>query len=113
MKQLDLFDISEAVAVMPPDAAGAPPAGAAIIAFPQARNAGRVRRVAAKLMERDGKARESYWRRSINDLASMLSKAGLDQQQIETQILAFREAVGIEMWRLDGAGAPRQPGGAA
>lgn len=113
MKQLDLFDIPEAVAVMPPDAIGAPPAGAAIIPFPQSRNVGRVRHVAAKLNEREGRALESYWRRSINDLASMLTRSGLDHHQVESQILAFRDAVGIELYRLDCCSTPQQPGGAA
>lgn len=91
---------------------GAPAGVATIIPFPQDRNMGRVRRVALKLTERDGKLKESYWTRSCNDLSSMLLKAGHSQQQVDSQLYAFRDAVGLELYRLANAGL-RQPGGAA
>ncbi|MGV8952822.1 MAG: DUF6074 family protein [Cypionkella sp.] len=114
MTQGDLFDsptpgviVSKAT-----DVGGAPSGGATIIAFPQNRNVGRIRRVALKLSERDGKLKEAYWNRSCNDLASMLIKAGLSEAHVQAQLYAFHEAVNSELYRLANAGC-RQPGGAA
>lgn len=113
MMQLDLFDYSPpSETIIEPAVVGAPAGGATIIPFPQDRNLGRVRRVAVKLSERDGKLRESYWTRSCNDLASMLVKAGHSEQQIATQLSAYYSAVCLELHRLHHAGL-RQPGGAA
>lgn len=110
MKQMDLFEQSTAPEnVMAPASVGAPPAGAAIIAFPQSRNVGRARHVAEKLEARQGKAKDSYWRRVCNDLAAMLYRAGIDDRQVEAQIQAFHDAVSLELHRLHNARA----GGAA
>lgn len=110
MKQLDLFDQSAALEdIMAQASVGAPTGGAAIIAFPQSRNVGRARRVAEKLEARQGKAKDSYWRRVCNDLASMLYRAGIDDRQVEAQIQAFHDAVSLELYRLHNSRA----GGAA
>lgn len=114
MKQLDLFDSppkpsGDGV----PSAVGAPPSGATVIPFPQQRNIGRARHVAQKLVAREGKSKQSYWRRSCADLASMLSRAGLNQQDVERQLSAFRDAVGVELGRITDDQQHCQPGGAA
>jgi len=111
MMQLDLFETGQAATQEA--VAGAPPSGATIIPFPQQRNIGRARHVALKLAAREGKSKESYWRRSCADLASMLSKAGLNQQEVELQLSAFRDAVGVELGRIPDDQQHRQPGGAA
>lgn len=113
MTQLDLFDIPPASEIiLAPTTVGAPPVGAAIIAFPQNRNIGKARHVAAKILERDGKAKEAYWRRICTDMASMLGRAGHSDGQVTFQIMGFHDAVCVEMDRLRSAGI-QQPGGAA
>jgi len=110
--QLDLFSTHKVLEAVP-TAVDALPSGASIIPFPQSRNIGRVRHVAAKLIARDGKAREAYWRRSINDLASMLRKSGHGVTQVQQQLTIFRDSVGAELQRLNATGTPRRPNGAA
>lgn len=110
MKQLDLF-CQETVLSGSVDA---PPSGAVIVPFPQQRNIGRARHVAQKLRQRDGKSKESYWRRSCADLAAVLSKSGLGSRDVEQQLLSFRDAVGVELGRMPCKQADlKRPGGAS
>lgn len=101
MMQLDLFDWT------PPkeNAMGMSamaPAGAQIIPFPQEHNIGKARHVAALLLKRrTEKDQESYWRQVCNRMAGSMAKAGLDDDQIATQLNAFSRAVSNEMYRQD------------
>lgn len=114
-QQLDLFswnppEFTAAAVTM----VGAPPRGAAIVPFPLNRNGRKIRHVAQILAKREGRAAESYWHRIIGDLAAMLVRAGIDDGEIHSQLMAFRAAVELEMRRRNAcAGATQYPGGAA
>lgn len=98
MTQLDLFDTPTSEAKTEQTTVGAPAGGAIIIAFPQGRNIGRVRHVATKfLAQAEGRPRDAYWRRIINNLVGQLEKAGIDQQEIEHQVADFHYAVQAEL----------------
>ncbi len=74
-----------------------------VIHFPVAARVGKARHVASKLDAMAGptkqKARESYWRERVKDLSAELEKRGLTPQQIEKEIIAFRDAVALEIRR--------------
>ena len=114
MKQLDLFDwipSSTSETIMTPLSVGAPSGGATIICFPQDRNVGKARHVAALILKREGAERDSYWRQVCNRLAGTMSKAGIDDDEIDRQLSALSRAVSLEMSRLDHSDRQR-PGGA-
>ncbi|WP_404404911.1 DUF6074 family protein [Pelagibacterium halotolerans] len=81
-------------------AAETAPTGALIIPFPQDRNVGKARHVASLILKRrTQKDQESYWRQVCQRMAGSMAKAGLDNEQIEAQLVAFRRAVSNEMFR--------------
>ena len=115
MMQLDLFDWTsppEHPMELAPTSAGAP-TGGAIICFPQRRNVGKARHVAALILKRrEGRDRDSYWQQVCTRMAGTLSRAGLDDVEINRQIWGFSEAVTVEISRIN-ASDRQQPGGTA
>ena len=97
MKQLDLFEYQPTENQMQATGMSAPSGAPHIIAFPQSRNVGRVRHVATKFLEREGKLRDSYWRRILDNLAAQLERAGLTELQIEHQVDGFTRAMQTEI----------------
>lgn len=82
-------------------AAASAPTGALIIPFPADRNIGKARHVASLIVKRrTQKDQESYWRQVCQRMAGVMAKAGLSDEQIEAQLVAFRGAVSAEMCRL-------------
>jgi hypothetical protein len=86
------------------------PTGALVIPFPQNRNVGKARRTAQTFLKRRTEAsRDRYWRRTIETLERQLSRAGLNNAEIEGQITAFRSVVQFEIDRANSRND--QPGG--
>lgn len=73
--------------------AGAPLGGAHVVRFPIHRNIGKARRVAEVLSKREGATRQAYWRRTCEDLATMLERRGADEAEIDRQLERFRDVV--------------------
>ncbi|WP_029042576.1 DUF6074 family protein [Cucumibacter marinus] len=70
------------------------PSGARVIPFPQDRNVGKARHVASLIRRKSSdKERESYWRQVVQRMAKSMTKAGLNDEQVQTQLVAFRNAV--------------------
>lgn len=90
----------------------AAPSGALLIPFPQSRNVGKARHVAALLLKRrSAKDQDSYWSTAVGGLHRQLAKSGFDEEAIERQIIAFRSAVQAEIYRIEAQ--QRGHGGAA
>lgn len=89
--QFDLFD-AEAGAQRP----------AVVIAFPLDRDVRRVRHVARLFLSKPTeKTREAYWHASVcRKLHATMIKNGIDDDEAQRQLEAFRLAVGFEMDRL-------------
>jgi hypothetical protein len=113
-EQLDLFAWSETIPTEEamrhdPVAVG----GAAILAFPVARKIGLARRIAAAILERQSsQAQQSLFDREARALAGKLTRAGLSDEAVERELLAFTRAVNDELCRRQMSGRQR-PGGAA
>lgn len=90
-KQLSLFD-------------------AEVIAFPVERRIAEVRHAARTMNRLRGKSAEKFWNDLIRSLSSPLKSAGIPANEVSRQMMAFREAVGAEMWRQQ-QGDSRRPGG--
>lgn len=105
--QLDLF-AKAAQCIGGGGVEAARPKGAAIHCFPLNRNMGKVRHVAEAFAKRctDG-ARVQYWNQVCNGLSKTLRKAGIPQEEIKHQLIAFREAVSAQ---LDLVGSVRPKG---
>lgn len=83
---------------------------AEVIVFPVDRQVAEVRRAASAMNRLQGKPAKKYWNDLIDDLSRPLSDAGVPASEIRTQMEAFREEVGREMWRQQ-QGDSRLPGG--
>jgi len=78
---------------------------AELICFPQERNVGKARRVAAVyLRRRTDKARSTYWRDTCATLEWMMRRRGFSPAEIERQVSAFTWAVQNEINRLSARG---------
>lgn len=98
--QLDLFavpgrpvekQVAEPVLV-------AQPASAELIRFPLVRRRRKIVTVAATLAARKtDQGRQAYWTKTITDLAGELRRHGADKAEIDRQLMAFREAVTVEL----------------
>lgn len=64
-----------------------------IVCFPLARRYSRVLHAADKLREREGKARDRYWRACIGNIRRQLEGQGFDQETVIQELTAFRDAV--------------------
>ena len=74
------------------------PKGAAIHCFPLNRNVGKVRHVAEAFAKREtDAARVQYWNQVCNGLSKTLRKAGISPEEVERQLIAFRQAVSVQL----------------
>ena len=88
------------------------PKGALIVPFPQDRNVGKARHVAATFLARKSeKDREAYWKRTVTSLWRQLARSGFSEAAIDREIDNFREAVQAEIYRIEAT--RKHPGGAA
>lgn len=112
--QLELFDARGVERLRPAsdNSVEAHAYTARIIAFPQHRNVGRIRHVAALAASKSGRARDSYWVQARRALEATLTAAGLPPAEVRLQVMEFRDAVSAELQRLDHTDR-RSPGGAA
>lgn len=72
-----------------------------LISFPQERNIGKARRVAAVYLgKRTNRAKASYWSNICSRLDAAMRRCGFSDAEIEQQIDAFRGLVERELGRL-------------
>jgi hypothetical protein len=83
---------------------------AEILVFPVDRRIAEVRSAASAMNRLRGGPAKAFWKNLINDLSRPLSAAGIRPEEVERQMMAFREEVGAEMWRQQ-QGDSRRPGG--
>jgi len=87
------------------------PPTASVLAFPQRRNVGRVRRVAALIEKRrSDESRQKCFDKELWALCQLLKAHGLPEQVVDRQLDEFTAAVNAELWRRE---ARRRPGGRA
>ena len=84
-----------------------------VISFPQGHRVGRVRQTAKALAAaKTQRAKLAYWRRTVDTICSHLLRAGIAQEEAESQIKDFRTAVQAELNRM-ARGRQRPDGSAA
>jgi len=85
-----------------------------LICFPQSRNVGKARHVAATMDRRQpGRSRDAYWNTIQKQMVEKLRGLDFQQAEIDRQLSAFTDAVNravAEGWHFD---QQQQPGGAA
>lgn len=83
-----------------------------VVPFPLEKRVGHIRRTADRVFNcRTAREAEAYWRRAVVSLHRQMEKAGVSEERIEREILAFHSSVQTEMGRL--ARQPYQPEDAA
>ncbi|MET3926641.1 DUF6074 family protein [Devosia sp. 2618] len=88
------------------------PPAAIVLPFPQRRNIGQARRVAAMIDKRKSQqSRQRCFDQELWKLCQSLKTSGLSGDQINRQLDDFTAAVNAEIWRLDRH--EQRPGGAA
>lgn len=71
-----------------------------LIPFPMVNRIGRIRDTAAKMLDKPTEKSAEHYRRQVDEaMTSQLSKIGLLGEAIESERLAFWEAVNAEMMR--------------
>ncbi|WAJ30964.1 DUF6074 family protein [Antarcticirhabdus aurantiaca] len=97
---------------MQPDLFDWQPPAATVIPFPTSKRVGLIRRTAARIVEsRTQKEADAIWRRTVDDMARQMERAGIGEVRIDVELTALREGVQVEMARL--ARRPCRPGGGA
>lgn len=71
-----------------------------VLAFPLARRTAKVRRVADVLRGKQGRARRLYWSQTIDALEAQMFRAGIDGNEVMTELHSFRDAVEAELARM-------------
>jgi hypothetical protein len=79
---------------------------AEIVVFPVKHRIGKIRRTAALLSTRHGRAAASYWQQVVIRMVGQMAVAGVDDAVIRLEIEAFHKAVQAELQI-----APRVHGG--
>jgi hypothetical protein len=88
------------------------PPACELIPFPLDRRIGKIRDVAAKLLDKSTERHANFYRSQISDaLTAHLSKLGLSPEEQSTQISVFFAKVQDEVARITYRGS--RPGGAA
>ncbi len=82
-----------------------------VIAFPLAKRAGKVRRVAEVLLTKRGQAADTYWRQTVSTISVQMERAGLEPDVISAELRSFHDEVQREMCRRSGQG--QRAGGSA
>lgn len=91
--------------------AWSPPA-CTITSFPLNRQKGKIRDVAAKLLDKTTERHAAYYRCQVGEaMARRLTRFGICQHEQERQLAAFWSAVDVEIARLTYRG--QRPGGSA
>lgn len=83
---------------------------AEIVVFPVDRRTAEIRHAARTMNELQGKHAEKFWNGLIKALSTPLIAAGIPAAEVSKQMEAFREEVGLEMWRQQHDDS-RRPGG--
>jgi hypothetical protein len=73
--------------------------GCEVKPFPLAQRVGKIRRVAEIYGRKSGKDATGYWRQQITNLGESLAAVGVSPDEVERQLVAFKEAVQSEMAR--------------
>ena len=68
-----------------------------VIAYPMAKRVGIIRKTAAVLARRNGKAADVYWQTSVQRIVWQLQRAGFAEDQIRKCIAEFQDAVQVEL----------------
>lgn len=100
MKQLNLFDW------VPPSPTPT------ILAFPQDRRKGDIRRVADSIQKKKGRAAERLWQHQVDQIRRQMTRAGFSTDEIDSAVSSFHCAVQSELDRAAWLSHNR-PGGAA
>lgn len=79
---------------------------ASVIAFPQNRRIGKIRRVASNLTRKSGRGASAYWQKTVSDLERQLRRANLSENAIRQEIGRFEMAVRAEFERIIHAERP-------
>lgn len=83
-----------------------------VIVFPMIKRIGRIRDVAAKMLDKPTDRAAAFYRDQVTDgLLRSLARAGIPEQEQDEQLGAFWSAVDSEMTRLTYRGS--RPGGSA
>ncbi|TSE07636.1 hypothetical protein C1D09_018850 [Mesorhizobium intechi] len=83
-----------------------------MIVFPMANRVGRIRDVAAKMLDKPTDRAAAFYRDQVTDaLLRSLARAGISAAKQDEQLGAFWSAVEVEMVRLSYRGS--RPGGSA
>lgn len=73
-----------------------------IVVFPLAARVGKARHVAEKLQARRSKEQQQgYWNLIVKNLTEELEKRGLQPDEIQKELLVFRDAVAKEMRKAE------------
>lgn len=74
-----------------------------IFVFPQARRIGKIKRVAEVLLSKETfNAKNSYWKRIVEDLDHRLSNLGLSKEEVFREVSSFSGEVQRELNKLQG-----------
>ena len=73
---------------------------ASIIPFPSVRRLGQVRRTAAAMVKADPKWSEAHLRQQLQNLAQRLRGAGVDEERVSDEVVAFESAIRAEVCRF-------------
>jgi hypothetical protein len=73
-----------------------------LLAFPQGRNVGKARHVAALWMQRrPGRQRDSYWATVCQRLRGVLERVGFDESEIDKQVGDFAATVNDQVHAIE------------
>lgn len=84
-----------------------------VILFPLINRVGKVRRTAQLLSSKHGEDAVLYWKQVMAANRRHLTRVGLDEQAINTELRSFHDAVQSEMIRQAYSGGRGNGGGAA
>lgn len=84
-----------------------------VMLFPLTKRVGKVRHTAGMLSQKRGEDALLYWKQVIAANRKHLTRVGLDEASIQTELRSFHDAVQCEMVRQAYSGGHGSGGGAA
>lgn len=88
MKQLSLFDWTPRSPTR------------TIIPFPQERRKGEIRRLAASIQKKNGRAADRLWQHQVDHIRRQMTKAGFSEDEVDLAVSTFHSAVQTELDRV-------------